>query len=180
EPAVALHEPAVAPPAPPSAFAPADSSPLELLAAGALEQPRPRPPDLATIIPPTADPSVNATPVFAESWGGDAPANPFSDVSDGAIEYFVEWSLEQSIGPRARPQAQFSDVPMALPGNTGSHALFDPATPGRRLALFGAIFAAGALAGAGVVALVERSPAGAQKPVAAAAAPLPAVVAQPP
>jgi hypothetical protein len=141
-----------------------------------------KPADLQTIVPLLVDPSVTATPVFAESWGGDAPANPFSDVSDGAIEYFVEWSLEQSIGPRARPQARFSDVPMALPGNTGSHPIFNPATPGRRVALLGAIFAAGALVGAGVVALVKRSP-GAPKPVAAVAAdatPLPAVVAAPP
>ena len=109
--------------------------------------PRDKPADLPTIIPPTVDPSVNAPPVFAESWGGDAPANPFSDVSDGAIEYFVEWSLEQSIGPRALPQARFSDVPMALPGQSGRWTAFDPATRRQRLMQLGAVFAAGALVG---------------------------------
>ncbi|MGZ3407513.1 MAG: PEGA domain-containing protein, partial [Polyangia bacterium] len=131
----------------------------------------PKSANLPTIIPLLVDPSANAPPIFAESWGGDAPANPFSDVSDGAIEYFVEWSLEQSIGPRALPQAQFSDIPMALPGTTGSHAAYDPASRRRRLVQFGAVFAAGALAGAVVVALVKRSPAAAPAPVAAIAAP---------
>src|SRR5206468_1605434 len=28
--------------------------------------------------------------------GGTVPANPFAEISDGAIEYFVAWSLEQS------------------------------------------------------------------------------------
>ncbi len=121
------------------------------------EPPSPsKPHELGTIIPPTADPSVNAPPVFAESWGGDAPANPFSDVSDGAIEYFVEWSIEQSIGPRARPQARFSDVPMALPGETGAHGIFDPQSRRQRLTLFGGLFAAGLLVGGGIVGLAMR------------------------
>lgn len=124
--------------------------------------------DLATIIPPTVDPSVNAPPVFAESWGGDAPANPFSDVSDGAIEYFVEWSLEQSIGPRALPQAQFSDVPMALPGQSGKFAAFDPLSPRRRWLHIGAVFAVGALVGGLVVGLVKRAPRAASAPLVAA------------
>jgi hypothetical protein len=137
---------------------------------------------LPTIIPPTADPSVNAMPVFAESWGGDAPANPFSDVSDGAIEYFVEWSLEQSIGPRALPQARFSDVPMVLPGQSGRWAAYDPASRRRLLMQFGGVFAAGLLVGALVVGLFKHGPASsspsaplvvAVEPVAAAAPPPP-------
>ena len=143
----------------------ADSSPLSAIVAAAhataaTADPSPsKPHDLPTIIPPTADPSVNAPPVFAESWGGDAPANPFSDVSDGAIEYFVEWSIEQSIGPRAGPQAAFSDVKMKLPGQSGSHSIFDPSSRRRQLAQFGALFAAGALVGGLVVGLsMRRSP----------------------
>jgi len=130
--------------------------------------------DLATIIPPTADPSVNAPPVFAESWGGDAPANPFSDVSDGAIEYFVEWSLEQSIGPRALPQARFSDVPMALPGQSGRFAAFDPLSPSRRWLHVGAVFAAGALVGGVIVGVARHAPRPAPAPLAAAVAAPPA------
>jgi hypothetical protein len=158
----------------------ADAAPAAAPAAVAESPPvdePPKPANLPTIIPLLVDPSVTATPIFAESWGGDAPANPFSDVSDGAIEYFVEWSLEQSIGPRALPQAQFSDVPMALPGTTGSHPIYDPASRRRRLMQFGAIFAAGALVGAVVVALAKRSPAAAPTPVAAVAAPPPAAAA---
>ena len=94
--------------------------------------------------------------MFAESWGGDAPANPFSDVSDGAIEYFVEWSIEQSIGPRALPQAHFSDVPMALPGQSGTHWLYNPPSRKSQLLRFAAVFAVGATLGAVVVALVKR------------------------
>ena len=126
---------------------------------------------LPTIIPTTVDPSVNATPVFAESWGGDAPANPFSDVSDGAIEYFVEWSLEQSIGPRALPQAQFSDVPMALPGESGTFDVFDPPTRRQRMIQLGVVFAAGLLVGGVVVALFKRAPVAPPAPIAAVAEP---------
>ncbi|HEY2744942.1 MAG TPA: PEGA domain-containing protein [Polyangia bacterium] len=153
-------------------------------AAAATHEPAPppspsKPHELGTIIPPTADPSVNAPPVFAESWGGDAPANPFSDVSDGAIEYFVEWSIEQSIGPRARPQARFSDVPMALPGDTGAHGIFDPRSRGQKLALFGGLFAAGLLVGGVVVGLAMRhSPSSRSSPPLAAAI-TPAPVATP-
>ena len=147
------------------ANASASVAPPSMEAPPSAEPPPPKPQELATIIPPTADPSVNATPVFAESWGGDAPANPFSDVSDGAIEYFVEWSIEQSIGPRAVPQAAFSDVKMRLPGQTGSHDAYDPRARRRQLAQFGALFAAGALVGGVVVGLSMRH---SSKPLAAA------------
>ena len=124
-------------------------------AAAAAAAPPSRSHDLPTIIPPLVDPSVTAPPVFAESWGGDAPANPFSDVSDGAIEYFVEWSIEQSIGPRALPQARFSDVPMALPGESDSR---EPLSRRRRLAQVGAIFATGVVVGGFAVAMALRRP----------------------
>lgn len=148
-------------------------------AAAAAAAPPPKSHDLPTIIPPLVDPSVTAPPVFAESWGGDAPANPFSDVSDGAIEYFVEWSIEQSIGPRALPQARFSDVPMALPGESDSR---EPLSRRRRLAQVGAIFATGVVVGGFAVAMALRRPwsppltsmepqAAAAKPAAPTAAP---------
>jgi hypothetical protein len=168
---------AASPPVPSAAV---DSSPLALLAAGALDHPPQKPADLATIIPPTADPSVNATPVFAESWGGDAPANPFSDVSDGAIEYFVEWSLEQSIGPRALPQAQFSDVPMVLPGQSGKFSVFDPQTRRQRLIQLGAVFAVGALVGGLVVGLARRGPSSHAAPLVASGEPNGAAALAPP
>ena len=42
---------------------------------------------------------------------GTVPANPFSEVSDGAIEYFVEWSLEQSTAPKPKvAEAHFANV----------------------------------------------------------------------
>jgi Tfp pilus assembly protein PilZ len=49
---------------------------------------------------------------------GTVPANPFSDISDGAIEYFIEWSVEQS---RQAPdkgrlaKAKFGNVSMRPP-----------------------------------------------------------------
>jgi hypothetical protein len=47
---------------------------------------------------------------------GTVPANPFSEISDGAIEYFVEWSVEQSTAPKAKAAASsFANVAMATP-----------------------------------------------------------------
>jgi hypothetical protein len=47
---------------------------------------------------------------------GSQPANPFAQVSDGAIEYFVEWSLEQSTKHKARmTESSFANVKMAAP-----------------------------------------------------------------
>ena len=75
-----------------------------------------------------------AAPRFAESYvgklpppprappppaSGTVPANPFSEISDGAIEYFVEWSMEQSTAahPKSKPPANatFANVPMMPP-----------------------------------------------------------------
>jgi uncharacterized protein (TIGR02266 family) len=76
-------------------------------------------------------PAGGEAPRFAESYVGSAPpppgtplppangtvpANPFSEVSDSAIEYFVEWSVLQSTEahPKAHPStSSFADVPMA-------------------------------------------------------------------
>lgn len=71
-------------------------------------------------------PAVGPAPSFAEAFRGavpnftpptgTVPANPFSEVSDGAIEYFVEWSLEQSTAPRPKvAEASFANVAMATP-----------------------------------------------------------------
>ena len=61
---------------------------------------------------------------------GNLPANPFMGVSDGALEYFVEWSFEQSVGPHQDRAATFSDVSMNLAAKTGSQtAISDAATP---------------------------------------------------
>lgn len=43
-------------------------------------------------------------PSFAEAWratndSSEVPANPFSELPDDAIEYFVEWSLDRSTAP---------------------------------------------------------------------------------
>lgn len=128
--------------------------------------------------------AVGPAPAMAEifrdategSPNGEVPANPFSEVSDGAIEYFVEWSLEQSIGPRATPQAKFSDVPMVLPGNTGAHTAFDDGEDDalarrKRLVMQAGVFAGGVALGALVVTLIMHRPAApkAAPPVAAAA-----------
>jgi hypothetical protein len=65
------------------------------------------------------------------------PANPFSEVSDSAIEYFVEWSVLQSTEahPQAHPiKSSFADVPMAA-------AIAEPQAEAqaRRVRLFGGI-----------------------------------------
>src|SRR5207237_5378139 len=63
------------------------------------------------------------------------------------FEYFVEWSFDQSIGPRTTPQAQFSDVPMAAPAKN-AHPLLEPASRRMVIAVGGGLFAAGLLVGA--------------------------------
>jgi hypothetical protein len=47
---------------------------------------------------------------------GSVPANPFSEISDGAIEYFVEWSVEQSTAPHPKARkSRFANVAMMTP-----------------------------------------------------------------
>src|SRR5262249_49087601 len=71
---------------------------------------------------------VGPAPAFAEAFrgpllgrsattaNGAVPANPFSEVSDTAIEYFVEWSVEQSTAPKPKvAEASYANVPMATP-----------------------------------------------------------------
>jgi hypothetical protein len=123
------------------------------------------PPAIASPAPVSPGPA----PSFAEVWrepssagapsgsgSGELPANPFSEVSDGAIEYFVEWSLEQSIGPRREPSASFSNVAMSLPG----HEAAPPRTarPRRAWLLAAAGFLAGVPVGCLVWALARPAP----------------------
>jgi uncharacterized protein (TIGR02266 family) len=78
-------------------------------------------------VPETQAMPVEAAPAMAEKWSeplppgppaatadGNVPANPFSEISDNAIEYFVEWSLEQSTGRSPERTSHFSNVPMTL------------------------------------------------------------------
>jgi hypothetical protein len=135
---------------------------------------------------PTEEVSPGPAPAFAEKWhevpanasgvaaaDPNVPANPFSEVSDGAIEYFVEWSLEQSIGPRVERSSNYSDVPMALPSGE-PQADSRSWLRQRASVLGGGCFAAGLLFGIGGTALVRH------KPVAmatrSASAPAPAVL----
>ncbi|MDB4965075.1 MAG: pkn1 [Myxococcales bacterium] len=162
---------------PPDEAAAGSSPPLPALAVAVLAVPAEAapPPVTAKPVPVARPPSVSLEVGWKEE-AGEVPANPFSEVSDNAIEYFVEWSFEQSIGPRATPQAQFSDVPMALPGKN-AHPLLDPAA--RRIVLLvgGGLFAAGLLFGGVTVAMLRHTPrarSSAATPTApvAAAAPL--------
>ncbi len=65
-------------------------------------------------------PGLDAPSSFAEAWRDETeidvrtdtvPANPFSEVSDNAIEYFVEWSLDRS--PNAARSTSFDAIPMS-------------------------------------------------------------------
>ncbi len=60
---------------------------------------------------------------------GNLPANPFMGVSDGALEYFVEWSFEQSVGPHQERAATFSDVSMNLAAKTGAQTAIRATAP---------------------------------------------------
>src|SRR5579859_5716743 len=66
----------------------------------------PKPLGEAKPLPAVAEPPMRLrrpTPIFTDlpmvsPVPGTVPANPFSQVSDNAIEYFVEWSLEANVG----------------------------------------------------------------------------------
>jgi uncharacterized protein (TIGR02266 family) len=153
-----------------------------------------RPSSIATRLAELASTTVKAdvtpgpAPAFAEKWreplppgepaasaDQNVPANPFSEVSDGAIEYFVEWSLEQSIGARAEPTASFSDVAMALPRHEVAPHVATLSQ--RRLwAIGGGCFAAGLTLGLVMVPLL-RAP---RATAAVAAAPALPVAPAPP
>jgi uncharacterized protein (TIGR02266 family) len=148
----------------------------------------------APIAPATAraDVTPGPAPAFAEKWreplppgvpaaGAEhnLPANPFSEVSDGAIEYFVEWSIEQSIGAPVKQTASFSDVPMALP-QEDSAPVVAPSRAKRVWAIGAGCFAAGTMLGLVPMLLVRSPRATAAVAAAPAAAPAPPAVAPAP
>jgi hypothetical protein len=82
---------------------------------------------------PFATDDGSPAPRFAESYvgplpappgapapTGTVPANPFAEISDNTIEYFVAWSLEQSTTPHPKskppPEASFANVEIRAPG----------------------------------------------------------------
>ena len=68
---------------------------------------------------------------------GTVPANPFSEVSDGAIEYFVEWSLEQSTAPKPKvAEASFANVAMATPRAERRRSARGPLLAGMAIGIF--------------------------------------------
>lgn len=69
--------------------------------------------------------------------GKTVPANPFSEVSDGAIEYFVEWSLEQSTAPKPKAAAaHFANVEMATPKAEKRRSMRGPLLGGVLIGIF--------------------------------------------
>jgi hypothetical protein len=96
-------------------------------------------------------PAVGPAPAFAEAFRaqlpngpasmtpptGTVPANPFSEVSDGAIEYFVEWSMEQSTAPRPKvAEASFANVSMATPRAEKRRSARGPLLAGMAVGIF--------------------------------------------
>ena len=68
---------------------------------------------------------------------GTVPANPFSEISDGAIEYFVEWSLEQSTAPKPKvAQAHFANIAMATPRAERRRSMRGPLLAGIAIGVF--------------------------------------------
>ncbi|HEX6835782.1 MAG TPA: PEGA domain-containing protein [Polyangia bacterium] len=68
---------------------------------------------------------------------GTLPANPFSEISDGAIEYFVEWSLEQSTAPKPKvAEAHFANVVMATPRAEKRRSMRGPLLSGIAIGIF--------------------------------------------
>jgi uncharacterized protein (TIGR02266 family) len=152
-----LERPEPPPPEPP----PPPSPSLGALGLPQPPPPAPEPPTevdaiaakLAEHLPAPVEIEPGPAPAFLETWreppgkpvaaDSNVPANPFSEVSDGAIEYFVEWSLEQSIGAHRDQTSTFSNVEMALP----TTAPEPPATASRRPWLLPAVFAAGVVSG---------------------------------
>src|SRR5262249_46486702 len=69
--------------------------------------------------------------------GKTVPANPFSEVSDGAIEYFVEWSLEQSTAPKPKAaEAHFANVDMMTPRAEKRRSMRGPLLGGIAIGIF--------------------------------------------
>jgi hypothetical protein len=149
------------PPLPPPATHPSGSfsSPTPLpapipAASDADYSPQPTRPEklMPSAGPVTFDhfPAVGPAPQFAEAFRGQlpngpaitpptgtVPANPFSEVSDGAIEYFVEWSLEQSTAPKAKvAAAHFANVAMATPRAEKRRVARGPLLAGMAIGVF--------------------------------------------
>ena len=113
---------------------------------------------------------------------GTVPANPFSEVSDGAIEYFVEWSMEQSTAPRPKvAQAHFANVAMATPRAERRRSARGPLLAGMAVGIFLGVPIGGAIVWFGLPppapVIVEKMPESAPPPPALATAD-PAVVAK--
>jgi hypothetical protein len=176
---------------------PQDPDPIE---AAGLDRPSSIAIKLAeNVLPDLSAPvSPGPAPAFAEKWRDPLPpgvpaagtdntvaANPFTEIPDSAIDYFVEWSLEQSIGPRKEPAAVFADIGMSLPGVpvAGSAAedpfmVPRPATNQKLYLVGGGGVALGMLLGVGLMfavrpsaPLVTRAAAMPAPPVAAAEPP---------
>ena len=65
------------------------------------------------------------------------PANPFSEISDGAIEYFVEWSMEQSTAPKPKAaEAHFANVDMLTPRAEKRRSMRGPLLSGIAIGIF--------------------------------------------
>ncbi len=106
---------------------------------------------------PGAPPPSGAPP------SGTVPANPFSEISDGAIEYFVEWSLEQSTAPKPKvAEASFANVPMATPKAEKRRTMRAPLVGGIAIGIFLGLPLGGAIVWFGRPAprpiIVERMP----------------------
>jgi hypothetical protein len=68
---------------------------------------------------------------------GTVPANPFSEISDGAIEYFVEWSMEQSTAPKPKAAAaHFANVDMSTPRRERRRSMRGPLLSGMAIGIF--------------------------------------------
>ena len=115
-------------------------------------------------------PPVGAPPT------GTVPANPFSEISDGAIEYFVEWSLEQSTAPKPKvAEAHFANVSMATPKAERRRSMRGPLLSGMAIGIFLGLPLGGAIVWFGrplpPPVIVERMPEGTQATRAAVAVP---------
>src|SRR5439155_2178582 len=76
-------------------------------------------------------------PRSATPRAGLVPANPFSDISDGAIENFVEWTVEQSTAPKPKvAQAHFANVAMATPRAERRRSARGPLLAGMAVGVF--------------------------------------------
>jgi hypothetical protein len=135
-------------------------------------------PKAAGALPAVAEAWREAPPEAVASAAPEVPANPFSDVSDGAIDYFVEWSLEQSIGQRADQSASFANVPMALP-TSQPHALSSARQASSRQTTLILLAIALSAPSGGVVGWTLRS-LRAHKQAVVAAPPPPPVAPEPP